>query len=372
MTSSDLTFEQLLEAPPAAVWLALLDHEGMSRWLPVKVTEVVRRVGGGRGTVRRIRVGPLAFDEEVVYADAPVGDGPTKLVRDLRDGQILLLENLRFNEGEEKNDDAYARQLAALCDVYVDDAFGAAHRAHASTSGMVAHVRQKCAGFLMADEVDALTKLLAQPRAGFVAVLGGAKVSDKIAVLEKMLAKVDALMIGGAMAYTFLAAQGRRTGASRLEQPHIRTAQEILATAQKRGVEVLLPSDHGAADHFDAQAVRIDVPNVDIPEGLMGLDLGPQTQARYATRLATAKTVFWNGPMGVFEWPTFAAGTTAVARAIADSKAFSVVGGGDSVRAVNEAGVASRISHISSGGGASLEFIEGREMPGLAALGWKR
>lgn len=339
---------------------------------------IASHMGRPKGTDPNLSLAPAGevlaelLKRDVLLADAPVGDGPTKLVRDLRDGQILMLENLRFNEGEEKNDDAYARQLAALCDVYVDDAFGAAHRAHASTSGMVAHVRQKCAGFLMADEVDALTKLLAQPRAGFVAVLGGAKVSDKIAVLEKMLAKVDVLMIGGAMAYTFLAAQGRRTGASRLEQPHIRTAQEILATAQKRGVEVLLPSDHGAADHFDAQAVRIDVPNVDIPEGLMGLDLGPQTQARYATRLATAKTVFWNGPMGVFEWPTFAAGTTAVARAIADSKAFSVVGGGDSVRAVNEAGVASRISHISSGGGASLEFIEGREMPGLAALGWKR
>jgi phosphoglycerate kinase len=224
----------------------------------------------------------------------------------------------------------------------------------------------------MADEVDALTKLLAQPRSGFVAVLGGAKVSDKIAVIERMLGKVETLMIGGAMAYTFLAAQGKRTGASRLEQAHIRTALDILGAAQKRGVEVLLPTDHGAAERFDAHAARINVPNVDIPEGLMGLDLGPATQGTYAAKLAGAKTVFWNGPMGVFEWPTFAAGTTAVARAIAGSKAYSLVGGGDSVRAVNEAGVAARISHISTGGGASLEFIEGRDMPGLAAIGWKR
>ena len=309
---------------------------------------------------------------EVLLSDAPVGDGPTKLVRDLRDGQILMLENVRFNEGEEKNDDAFARQLAALCDVYVNDAFGAAHRAHASTAGIAAHVRVKAAGFLMADEVDALTKLLAQPRSGFVAVLGGAKVSDKIAVIERMLGKVETLMIGGAMAYTFLAAQGKRTGASRLEQAHIRTALDILGAAQKRGVEVLLPTDHGAAERFDAHAARINVPNVDIPEGLMGLDLGPATQGTYAAKLAGAKTVFWNGPMGVFEWPTFAAGTTAVARAIAGSKAYSLVGGGDSVRAVNEAGVAARISHISTGGGASLEFIEGRDMPGLAAIGWKR
>jgi phosphoglycerate kinase len=233
-------------------------------------------------------------------------------------------------------------------------------------------VRVKAAGFLMADEVDALTKLLAQPRSGFVAVLGGAKVSDKIAVIERMLGKVETLMIGGAMAYTFLAAQGKRTGASRLEQAHIRTALDILGAAQKRGVEVLLPTDHGAAERFDAHAARINVPNVDIPEGLMGLDLGPATQGTYAAKLAGAKTVFWNGPMGVFEWPTFAAGTTAVARAIAGSKAYSLVGGGDSVRAVNEAGVAARISHISTGGGASLEFIEGRDMPGLAAIGWKR
>jgi phosphoglycerate kinase len=224
----------------------------------------------------------------------------------------------------------------------------------------------------MADEVDALTKLLAQPRSGFVAVLGGAKVSDKIAVIERMLGKVETLMIGGAMAYTFLAAQGKRTGASRLEQAHIRTALDILGAAQKRGVEMLLPTDHGAAERFDAHAARINVPNVDIPEGLMGLDLGPATQSTYAAKLAGAKTVFWNGPMGVFEWPTFAAGTTAVARAIAGSKAYSLVGGGDSVRAVNEAGVAARISHISTGGGASLEFIEGRDMPGLAAIGWKR
>lgn len=310
--------------------------------------------------------------QEVILADAPVGDGPTKLARDLRDGQILMLENVRYVEGEEKNDDAFARQLAALCEIYVNDAFGAAHRAHASTAGMAAHVKVKAAGFLMADEVDALTKLLTAPKAGYVAVLGGAKVSDKIAVIERMLSRVETLLIGGAMAYTFLAAQGKRTGASKVETGHMHTATDIMASAQKKGVELLLPTDHVAAERFDAAAPPIVVPAPEIPEGLIGLDIGPNTQKQFAASLSGAKTIFWNGPMGVFEWENYAAGTFAVARAIAHSFAYSVIGGGDSVRAVNEAGVAAKIGHISTGGGASLEFIEGRDMPGLAALGWKR
>ena len=309
---------------------------------------------------------------EIVLADEPIGDGVTKLVRDLREGQILMLENVRFHEGEEKNDDTLSRQFAALADVWVNDAFGAAHRAHASTAGMGQHVKVKAAGFLIAAEVEALTRLLAAQKVGYVTVLGGAKVSDKIAVIEKMLGKVESLLIGGAMAYTFLAAMGKSTGSSRIETAHVETARGLIATALKRGVDLVLPVDHGCAAKFDAASPRVSVDSPDMPTELLGLDIGPRTLALFERKIAAAKTVFWNGPMGVFEWSAYATGTFGVARAIAGSNAFSVVGGGDSVRAVNEAGVASSISHLSTGGGASLEFVEGREMPGLYALGWRR
>ncbi|MSP73380.1 MAG: phosphoglycerate kinase [Myxococcales bacterium] len=309
---------------------------------------------------------------EIILADEPIGDGVTKLVRDLREGQILMLENVRFQEGEEKNDETLSRQFAALADVWVNDAFGAAHRAHASTSGMGQHVKVKAAGFLVAAEVEALTRLLAAQKVGYVTVLGGAKVSDKIAVIEKMLGKVESLLIGGAMAYTFLAAMGKSTGSSRIETAHVETARSLIATALKRGVDLVLPVDHGCAAKFDAASPRVNVDSPDMPTELLGLDIGPRTLALFERKIATAKTVFWNGPMGVFEWSAYATGTFGVARAIAGSNAFSVVGGGDSVRAVNEAGVASSISHLSTGGGASLEFVEGREMPGLYALGWRR
>lgn len=309
---------------------------------------------------------------EVLLADEPVGDGAAKLVRDMRDGHVVMLENLRFHPGEEANDDAFARALAAFADVYVNDAFGAAHRAHASVAGIVPHVPVHGAGFLMASEVAALSGLLARPRQGFVAVLGGAKVSDKIGVVQRLLGRVDALLIGGAMAYTFLAARGHAVGRSRVEEDYLRTATEVLEAAQKRGVEVLLPIDHRCAPELTPDAKPTVVEAVDIPAELMGLDIGPRTAERFAERLRAAKTIFWNGPMGVFEVQPFAAGTRAVAGAVADADAFSVVGGGDSVRAVHESGRAADISHISTGGGASLEFVEGRELPGLKALGWRR
>ena len=312
------------------------------------------------------------LEQDVLLSDAPVGDGPTKLVRDLRDGQVVLLENVRFHPGETTNDDAFARALAAYADVYVNDAFGTAHRAHASTVGVAAHVREKGAGFLVAQEIDALTRLANAPRQDFVAVLGGAKVSDKIAVIEKLLTKVDTLIVGGAMAYTFLAAQGHDVGRSKVEEGYLRTARDVLETARRREVRVMLPTDHACADRFDPNAARAVVTGADVPGELMGLDIGPATAAAFAERLAGARTVFWNGPMGVFEFDLFAAGTRAVANAIADSDAWAVVGGGDSVRAVHESGRAGDIAHISTGGGASLEFVEGRALPGLTALGYRR
>ena len=309
---------------------------------------------------------------DVLLSDAAVGDGPTKLVRDLRDGQVVLLENLRFHPGEVGNDDGFARALAAYADVYVNDAFGTAHRAHASTAGVAAHIRDKGAGFLVASEVDALSRLLEAPRRGYVAVLGGSKVSDKISVVDKLTSRVDTLLVGGAMACTFLAARGVEVGKSRVEAGYLRTARETLNLAERRGVEVLLPVDHGCAERLDPEAPRIDVDAEVVPKGLMALDVGPRTRAIFAERIASAQTVFWNGPLGVFEIDAFAAGTRGMAESLADCPGFTVVGGGDSVRAVQESGRSADIDHVSTGGGASLEFVEGRELPGLVALGYRR
>jgi phosphoglycerate kinase len=308
------------------------------------------------------------LDAEVLLTDRPVGNGPTRLARNLRDGHVLLLENIRFHPGETRNEDALARQLAALCDVYINDAFGTAHRAHASTAGVAKYVTTKAAGLLMHKEITALSKLVSAPKAGFVAILGGAKVSDKIKVIERLMSKVDTLLIGGAMAYTFLKAQGYEVGTSMVEDNRLGTARNIIEAASRNGVELLLPVDHMAAATFGADAAPHLVANKSLPADLMGLDIGPETQRRFAAKLATAKTVFWNGPMGVFEFDAFAAGTRAVADAVAESDAWSVVGGGDSVRAIHESGRAEEIDHISTGGGASLEFIEGKTLPGLAAL----
>ncbi len=302
---------------------------------------------------------------DVVFADDCVGDGVKKNIRDLREGDILLLENLRFHKGEEKNDDEFARALADGIDAYVNDAFGAAHRAHASTAGMVKYVRDKAAGLLMMKEVEILTGIMEKPARPFVALLGGAKVSDKVAVLDSLVKKADAILVGGAMAYTLMAASGK-TGNSRVEHDKIGVAEDIVRAASSRGVPLLLPVDHVVAPRFDESAPATVVS--EIPGDQMGLDIGPKTIELFKKTLAEAKTIFWNGPMGVFEWPAFAAGTMAMAQAVAGAKAVTVVGGGDSVAALNQSGLEAKITHVSTGGGASLELIEGKVLPGVKAL----
>jgi phosphoglycerate kinase len=306
--------------------------------------------------------------QDVVLADDCVGDGVKKMVKDLKEGQVLLLENLRFHPEEEKNDEAFARELAGLCDVWINDAFGTAHRAHASTAGMAKFVKEKAAGFLIQKEVEYLGKALAKPAKPFVAVLGGAKVSDKIKVLENLLSKADAICVGGAMAYTFLKADGVAVGKSKVEEDKLDLARSILAKAKAKGLDFLLPVDHVCAAEASETAKREVVNDRAIPEALIGLDIGPKTLDRYRQRILGAKTVFWNGPMGLFEQKPWAEGTFGVARAMAESEAVTVVGGGDSAAAVEEAGLASRMKHVSTGGGASLEFVEGRVLPGIQVL----
>jgi len=278
-------------------------------------------------------------------------------------GEVLLLENLRFHLEEEKNDPQFSKQLAALCDVYVNDAFGSAHRAHASTVGMIAFVKQAAAGLLMDKEIEYLSKAVKNPARPCVAILGGAKVSDKIEVIQNLMKVVDRLMIGGAMAYTFLRARGEGTGKSLVEEDKIDLARELMAEA---GDKLMLPVDHVVAAELK---VGVDTKIVEqVPGGLMGLDIGPKTVDAYTQVISGAKTVIWNGPMGVFETPPFNRGTEALAKAVAASGAVSVVGGGDSEKAIKSAGVSDKISHISTGGGASLEFLAGIELPGVAAL----
>ena len=282
---------------------------------------------------------------------------------------VNLLENLRFNAGEEKNDPAFAAQLASLADVYINDAFGSAHRAHASTEGIVGHVKESGAGLLMAAEVEYLGRVLEHPDRPFIAILGGAKVSDKLEVIQNLLPRVDALLIGGAMAYTFFKARGLPVGKSLVEDDLLDAARDIEAQAKARGLKLELPVDHVVAPKLEAGAPT-EVMGVEDPKigDRMGLDIGPKTIAKYREILATAKTVTWNGPMGVFEIDAFARGTTDIARAVADVKGITVIGGGDSVAAVAKAGVTDRITHISTGGGASLEFLGGRKLPGVEAL----
>jgi phosphoglycerate kinase len=305
---------------------------------------------------------------EVVLADEPVGDGAKKVVADLREGGVAMLENLRFHPGEEANDEGFARALASYADVYVNDAFGTAHRAHASTVGMLKFVSQRAVGLLMEREVKFLGKLLGEVERPFVAVIGGAKVSDKIGVLENLLGRVNALYIGGAMANTFLKAKGGQLGRSLLEEDRLAVARSFLRKAEEAAVQVILPRDVVAAAGTRSPSGRV-VPAMHVPEDLAALDIGPETAKFFGEGIARARTIFWNGPMGVFESEPFAAGTLAIAKAIASAPgALTVVGGGDSVAAVQRAGVAERISHISTGGGASLEFLEGKKLPGLAAL----
>ena len=305
---------------------------------------------------------------DVRLADEPVGDGARKVVSDLRDGQIGMLENLRWSPGEEDNDETFARTLASYCDVYVNDAFGTAHRAHASTAGMVKFVAEKGAGFVMAKEIEVLSRLLGDVDRPYVAVLGGAKVSDKIEVLDALLDRVNAIVIGGAMANTFLDAQGKHVGKSKVEKDKLPIARNFLRKASEKKIPIHLPVDVATGTGLDdttAVVARVD----SIPEDRMALDIGPATIESYRKLLAEARTVFWNGPMGVFEKPTWAKGTLAVARALADNKlALTVVGGGDSAAAITQAGLADAVTHVSTGGGASLEFVQGLDLPGIAAL----
>jgi len=305
--------------------------------------------------------------KQVAFAPDCVGPEVEKMVSSLRDGDALLLENLRFHAEEEKNDPAFARQLAALCDVYVNDAFGTAHRAHASTAGITKFVKQAAAGFLMQKELEALSHALTKAEKPYVAIVGGAKISDKIELIENLLNIATTILIGGAMAYTFFRARGLETGKSLVEVEKIDLAKELLARASQKKVPIELPVDHVVApglDSTDSQVTPVDR----TPADRMGLDIGPETVRRYSEIVRRAKTIVWNGPMGVFEKPQFAKGTFAIARAVAESNAFSIVGGGDSAAAVAQSGVESKITHISTGGGATLEFLSGRKLPGVEVL----
>ncbi len=332
-------------------------------------------LGRPKGKVRpELSLAPVAtrlselIGRPVAFAPDSVGEDVERLVDELGPGDVLLLENLRFHAGETENDRAYAAALARLADVYVNDAFGTAHRAHASTAGVAEFVETVAAGFLMRKEIEALSGLLRAPAHPFLAIVGGAKVSDKLALLENLSDKVDAILVGGAMAYTFLRAAGHSVGASRVEEDRIATAAELLGRAGSGGPQIVLPADHVCAARFEADADPVLVEEVDIPDGLMGLDIGPSTQESYSERIAKAATLLWNGPMGVFEWEAFGAGTMAIAEAVADSPAVSVVGGGDSVAALAKSGRSGDVTHVSTGGGASLEFLEGKTLPGIAAL----
>ncbi len=315
----------------------------------------------------------------VAFAPDCVGEIAEELSRQLESGQVLLLENLRFHPEEEANDPAFAKKLASLCEIYVNDAFGTAHRAHASTEGITHHVKQAAAGLLMEKELNFLGEALGlgpggtDPKKPFVAILGGAKVSDKIGVIENLLGKVDALLVGGGMAYTFLKAKGQGVGKSLVEAEKIELAAAMLAKAEAAGVRFLLPTDHVLADRFAPDAKTQVVSGTgEFPEDWMALDIGPETVKAFTAEIAGAATIVWNGPMGVFELPAFAAGTTAVAEAVAGNPAaVTVVGGGDSVAALRQSGISEGISHISTGGGASLEFLEGKKLPGVEALSEK-
>lgn len=305
---------------------------------------------------------------KVVMAPDVVGDEVTRLKRDLRDGEALLLENIRFYKEEEKNDPGFAARLAEGIDIFVNDAFGSSHRAHASVVGIAEHVPVTAAGFLMKKEVDYLKKAVHTPVKPYVAILGGAKVSDKIEIIESLIGKADQILIGGAMAYTFLKAQGLGVGRSLVEDDQSEVALVILDKARAAGVGFHLPQDHVLARAPEAGAETRIVESLPFPEDMMGVDIGPKTVATYAGIIAEAKTIFWNGPMGIFEIEEFAKGTIGVAQAVAASGAISIVGGGDSAAAVKKAGVRDKISHISTGGGASLEYIAYETLPGITAL----
>lgn len=314
------------------------------------------------------RVMELLELPEIIFPEYPAGPGVTKLSKELGPGQVMLLENLRFDKGEEANSESFSKQLATLADIYINDAFGAAHRAHASTVGMIPFVKEKGAGFLMQKELEFLGKIVSRPERPFVAVLGGAKVSDKIGVIENLLNHVDALAIGGAMAYTFLKAAGHKVGASKVENNKLYTAKKIMERAKTKDVPLLLPADHIVTDRICDDPTTALTEGPDIPDGETGVDIGPKTVELFSEQLYKAKTVFWNGPLGIYEIEKLAKGTKAMAHVISNLKAVTIIGGGDSAFAVRETGLEGKMTHISTGGGAGLEFIEGKILPGLKAL----
>ncbi len=331
-------------------------------------------LGKPKGTVKpELTLAPVAerlselLGKPVTFAADTIGPDAKAKAAALKGGEILLLENLRFDPREEKNDPAFAKELADMAELYVSDAFGTVHRAHASTAGVAAYL-PAVSGFLIGKELDIMGKALADPARPFVAILGGAKVSDKIGVIDNLLDKADTIIIGGGMAYTFIKAMGHSVGTSLLEEDKVEYAAQMMKKASERGVMLVLPVDTVVADRFaaDAEAKTVDVK--DIPDGWMGLDIGPESVRLFSAAIQSAGTVVWNGPMGVFEFDRFAEGTRAVAKAVAGSGAVSIVGGGDSAAAVEQLGFADKITHISTGGGASLEFLEGKELPGVACL----
>ncbi len=306
---------------------------------------------------------------KVTLANDVIGDDAKAKVAALKDGFAVMLENVRFEKGEEKNDPELSKAFASLCDIYVNDAFGTAHRAHSSTAGVAEFCKTNVCGFLIQKEIDVMGGALSSPARPFTAILGGAKVSDKIGVINNLLEKVDSLVIGGAMAYTFIAANGGNVGKSRVEKDKIDLAKDLMAKAKARGIKMLLPVDNVATTEFSATAEGKVVPSDNIPADYEGLDIGPKTAKIFAEEIAKAKTVIWNGPMGVFEFEKFAVGTKAVAQALADNKnAITIIGGGDSAAAVEQLGYADKVTHISTGGGASLEYLEGKVLPGIACL----
>lgn len=304
---------------------------------------------------------PLAEDENVV------GDNAKKMAADLQDGQVMLLENVRYRAEETKNEENFSKELASLADLFVNDAFGTAHRAHCSTTGVASYLPAAC-GYLIQKEIQFMGGALADPKRPLVAILGGAKVSDKIGVISNLIDKCDTIIIGGGMAYTFMKYLGHNIGTSLLEADWVDKAGEMMQTARDKGVKFLIPIDNRCGKEYKEDTEVLVCKSDDIPDGWMGLDIGPKTEKLFADAIDGAGTVIWNGPMGVSEWDNFASGTIAVAKAIADSGAISIIGGGDSVAAVTKLGFADQMSHISTGGGASLEFLEGKELPGIAAL----
>ena len=306
--------------------------------------------------------------KEVKLAKDVIGPDAHALADAMQDGDVILLENVRFHKEEEKNDPEFAKELASLAEIFVNDAFGTAHRAHASTEGVSHYLSPSVAGYLIGKELSVMGGALENPQRPFVAILGGAKVSDKIGVIENLIDKVDTLIIGGGMSYTFQVALGGRVGKSLLEKDKIDLAKELLAKAEQKGVKLLLPVDNEAGNEFSNETMHITVHSKEIPDDFEGMDIGPETRVIFANEIKYAKTVIWNGPMGVFEFDTFAEGTREIARACAECKGVTIVGGGDSAAAVTQMGFADKVTHVSTGGGASMEFLEGKELPGVACL----